>query len=408
MADKKHDDRLTEIAGGQHADEAPQVFKVGQMGSAQNGRRKRRRFKHHLSFAEMMSDKRSYIKYIHLRTQSIPYTQLRYPACAGMLLAVLLLCCNCAKGQRMSSLADRYLEAFQRGEEFHGPSTGLIVGGTPHAASGQIMRGQPDRAVLAQLSQALTSDSPFVRQNVVALLVDIGLQVDPRRPEGTEALCDREIIETLVKGGLARRDAAREATMDALRKLVRPADLSAWADAFAKAVDEKPTKDALLMVAKAKAIGAKPLVAKLSQSPQWTNDESLRIAQAALGNKVIEDEFVAETAKSHASKDSKQFVESLAPLAMIGTRTSLVALAKYLRTPLTFLIPEALERSLRLNVLDALRYHYPDQPEFYPNNIHAEADYTAAEHFCTKELSVTYEMPVPPFMTYRPFPIPLK
>ena len=33
MADKKHDDRVTEIAGGQNADEAPQVFKVGQMGS---------------------------------------------------------------------------------------------------------------------------------------------------------------------------------------------------------------------------------------------------------------------------------------------------------------------------------------------------------------------------------------
>ena len=33
MAGKKHDDRVTEIAGGQNADEAPQVFKVGQMGS---------------------------------------------------------------------------------------------------------------------------------------------------------------------------------------------------------------------------------------------------------------------------------------------------------------------------------------------------------------------------------------
>lgn len=39
MSDKKHDDRVTEIAGEQNADEAPQVFKVGQMGSAQSGRR---------------------------------------------------------------------------------------------------------------------------------------------------------------------------------------------------------------------------------------------------------------------------------------------------------------------------------------------------------------------------------
>ena len=39
MADKKHNDRVAEIAGRRHADEAPQVFKVGQMGSAQSGRR---------------------------------------------------------------------------------------------------------------------------------------------------------------------------------------------------------------------------------------------------------------------------------------------------------------------------------------------------------------------------------
>ena len=39
MADKKHDDRVTEIAGGQGADEAPQVFKVGQMGSVHSWRR---------------------------------------------------------------------------------------------------------------------------------------------------------------------------------------------------------------------------------------------------------------------------------------------------------------------------------------------------------------------------------
>ena len=39
MADKKHDDRVTEIAGGRHTDEAPQVFKVGQIGSAHSGRR---------------------------------------------------------------------------------------------------------------------------------------------------------------------------------------------------------------------------------------------------------------------------------------------------------------------------------------------------------------------------------
>jgi hypothetical protein len=323
---------------------------------------------------------------------------------AAVIAAVNLLPSTHTKGQRMSTAADHYLEAFRRGEEFRGPSTGLVVGGALHAPSGRMMQGQPDPAAIAQLSQELTSGSVFVRLNVVALLVDVGLQVDPGRPAGTEALRNKEIIEILVKGGLGKRDAAREATMDALRKLARPADLRPWTARFVQELEGKPSKDGLLLVAKAKGIGAKPFVEELARSPDWQKQESLKIAQAALGNRAVEDEFVRQTAQANEAKDSRQFMQSLAPLAMIGTRTSLAALARYLRTPLTFLVPGALEKSLRLSVLEALLYHYPDRPELYPNNIRTEADYKAAERLCSQELGLTYDMPAPPFMTYRPFP----
>jgi hypothetical protein len=39
MAGKQHNDRVTQIVGGRDADEAPQIFKIGQVGSAQSGRR---------------------------------------------------------------------------------------------------------------------------------------------------------------------------------------------------------------------------------------------------------------------------------------------------------------------------------------------------------------------------------
>jgi hypothetical protein len=323
---------------------------------------------------------------------------------AMLIVAGNLTACCCMKGSRMNTSASHYVEAFRRGEEFRGPSSGLVIGGTLHAPSGKMMQGQPDPTALAQLAQELETGTAFVRLNVVALLVDVGLQADPGRPAGTEALLSPEIIDILVKAGLGKRDAAREASMDALRKLARPADLSPRAKAFVKALEEKPTKDGLLLVAKAKAMDAKPLIDELAQSGEWKNQESLRIAQASLGDKAREDEFVQQVARVHDAKDSRAFMQSLAPLAMIGTRSSLAALARHLRTPLTLLLPGTYERSLRLSVLEALMYYYPERPEFYPNNVRSEADYEAAERFCARELGVTYDMPTPPFMTYRPFP----
>ena len=75
-----------------------------------------------------------------------------------------------------------------------------------------------------------------------------------------------------------------------------------------------------------------------------------------------------------------------------------------IRSPMTILVPNAYEKSVRLNVLEALLYNFPDQTVLYPNNIISEKDYTAAEEFCTKTLGVTYTTPPPPFMTIRGFP----
>jgi hypothetical protein len=307
----------------------------------------------------------------------------------------------------MSTPADRYIEVFQRGEEFQGPSTGLVVGGKPHPASGRIMQGQAEPSSLVRLADELGTGSAFVRQNIVALLVDVGLQTDPGRPDGTEALRDPRIIEILVQPGFSKRDAAREAAMEALRKLARPADLVQHAGAIARALEEKPTEDALLLVAKAKAVAAKPFVETLAPTPSWNGNVAARITLAALGDKAVEAEFVRSAAEAHTARDSQMFMDALGPLAMIGTRTSLIAIAGYLRTPLTFLVPNALEKSLRLNVLDALRYDYPDNPLFYENNIHSDREYEAAEKFCEAEFGISYGDPRPPFMTYRPFPVPL-
>ncbi|MCK7510883.1 MAG: hypothetical protein MZV70_46975 [Desulfobacterales bacterium] len=67
----------------------------------------------------------------------------------------------------------------------------------------------------------------------------------------------------------------------------------------------------------------------------------------------------------------------------MGTPRSLKALAGLLRSPLVIHVPGLFDKSVRLNVLDALSYNFPDQPVLYANNIITKEDYTAAERFCT-------------------------
>jgi hypothetical protein len=301
--------------------------------------------------------------------------------------------CNTKKEIGMSTNAQDYIAAFQRGEDFTPPSIGVIVD------------GQPDRAAIQLLGKELAVANPSVRENIIALLVDMGQRTDPLTPKGADVLRHPQIIALLAGAGLAKQDLGREAAMDALRKLVTRPDLGRFEDAFVKALDETPTEEAFLLVAKAKPKKAKELVDRLAKLPEWKEVEAAKIARAALGDNDVEDEFLAA---ADAATDGKALAQALGSLALMGTPRSLKAIAERLRTPLTIHIPGAFEKSVRLNVLEALLYNFPDQPVLYPNNIIAEADYTVAEYFCIKTLGVTYTDPPPPFLTYRGYPTPLE
>ena len=298
---------------------------------------------------------------------------------------------NSSKENAMSQ-AQAYIAAFQRGEDFIPPATGVIVD------------GKPDLDSLQVLGQALAVSEPLVRENIVALLVEIGLRTDPLTPKGTEVLRNPKIIELLASGGLAKADIGREAAIDALRKLVTPADLAPFKDNIVKALEESPSEEVLLLVAKAKPKKAKVLVNELAKLAAWKKVEATKIALAALGDTDVEDEFLNVL---NEAKDGETLVWALGSLALIGTPRSLKAIAEHLRTPYTIHVPGAFEKSVRLNVLEALLYNFPDQPILYPNNIIEEVDYTAAEQFCVEKLGITFSEPSPPFLTYRGYPIPV-
>jgi len=293
----------------------------------------------------------------------------------------------------MPTKAQEYIDAFRCGEDFTPPSIGVFSG------------GQPDESSLQILGKELDVANPSVRENIVKLLVDMGKRTDPLTPKGADVLRHRQIIALLAGAGLAKPDLGREAAMEALRKLVTRPDLARFEADLVKVLGDAPTEEAFLLVAKAKPQKTKVLVDRLSKLPEWKEVEAAKITRAALGDKDVEDEFLAA---ADAATDGKALAQALGSLALIGTPRSLKAIAERLRTPLTIHIPGAFEKSVRLNVLEALLYNFPDQPVLYPNNIITEADYTAAERFCIKTLGVTYTDPPPPFLTYRGYPTPLE
>lgn len=191
--------------------------------------------------------------------------------------------------------------------------------------------------------------------------------------------------------------------MDALRKLTTQPTLAKFDHEIFKALEASPSDEAFLLVAKAKPKEAKALVDRLLITPRWRAEEPARVASAALGNTQIEDAYLKIVEQV---TDGKVLAKALGPLALMGTPRSLRAIAERMRTHLTIDVPGAYEKSVRLNVLEALLYNYPDQTVLYPNNIIKESDYTAAEHFCTRTLGVMYTTPPPPFLTYRGYPIP--
>jgi hypothetical protein len=291
------------------------------------------------------------------------------------------------------SKAQDYINAFKSGEDFHSPAIGVFVD------------GQPDSAALQLLGKELSVAEPAVREKIVALLVDMGLSSNATLHKGSGALHHSQIIDLLANDvGHAALDLGREAAMEALRKLVPQPDLARHGLSFLKALAHKPTQEAFLLVAKAKPQNAKTQVDQLAQSAEWKDVEEAKIARAALGDKEIEDEFLDGLTKAEIAKDGKAFKDALDPLSLIGTKRSLKAIAERLRTPLTFHMVGAFERSSRLDVLEALLYNFPDQPVLYPSNIISEADYLAAERFCTKTLGITYNTPAPPFLTQRGYP----
>jgi hypothetical protein len=287
----------------------------------------------------------------------------------------------------MSESAEQYIAAFKRGEDYKSPPTGVVL------------NGRPDEAAVARLTKELAVAEPQVREQIVHLLVDLARRTDPLTPKGADVVRHPSIVAALAGPGLAKSDVGRNGAMDALRRLVTVSDLARYEGEIARTLGA-PSADVFLLIAKAKAMSTRERVERLSNMPEWKDVEAVRIARAALGDRGIEDKYMARMTAAEAASDGPGLAAALSKLGLIGTERCLRAIGERVRTPLIIQLKGSYDKSVRLDALEALLYNYPDEPVLYPNNIIKEEDYAAAERFCTERLGVVYRNTRPPFLTY--------
>ena len=310
----------------------------------------------------------------------------------------------------MQKTAQHYIKDFRSGTAFK----------ADNSVAGMVINGSVVRSHLAVLENELANGTPHVRENIVKMLEKIGLQLDSPSSNKLPVIRDAGVIRALVVQGFAKYDSATSDAAAVLRKRCMPADLARFNDIYTKSIKEG-YGDFLYIAAKAKAFQASPYVERMAQSPVWQEFEEdmkiIKIAQAALGNESVENEFIkdvfnaAENAPAAPKnpfydvgdgKDGEDVASRIALLGLIGTKRSLQTACGFLRSPLKTYVSESRERSIRYDALDAIRYNFPDERVLF--NPLTLAEWAAAEQFCIEKLGATFDGPTPDLPRDRVYP----
>ena len=315
--------------------------------------------------------------------------------------------------------AQTYISEFRHGKDFNQNDsvTGIVVSKNVAPSALKLLRAE------------LAVGTSEVRMNLIRLLEKVGIEMDTPAADKFAVIRDHAVIGVLISEGFSKDDAAAEAAATVSANRTKPSDLATYNDIYAKSLQQLKGQY-LFLAAKAKTTQALPFVEHMAQLPEWQDDpsrrEAIKIAQAALGNKVVEDEFIAavKDAETHApqappnrfynvgsAKDGTEVAKRLGTLGLIGTRRSLLTVCDYLRSPLKSYVPEVSERSVRYAALNALLYNFPDERVLdAPTDL---ADWSAAERFCSKNLGAIFDGPtpnIPPDQAYpsRVLPRPVR
>lgn len=276
--------------------------------------------------------------------------------------------------------------------------TGQPFGGSVQA---YVVAGQPNPDALYVFSQALDQEPEAVRLQVVDLLIALGREVDPLKASGGRLIRNPRIIRLLAQKGLSHVGRARDHCLDALLDSVPSELLGEYGQALTQSLVRFPDNSSLLLVAKAKPQAALPVVKEMAHSPRWAKSEDVQIALAALGDKAAENKFVESFL---ATRNPEQKANLAKSLGYIGTDKALHALASQMRTDLIIEMPMVSRSSVRLDIMAALSFNFPDKPFLWDSAILDDSGYARVEQFCEKTFGTKWTGPRPRFLTIQGFP----
>jgi len=293
------------------------------------------------------------------------------------------------KGDKSMDKVVQQIERFHAGETFRGDTTAFIAGGVV------------DYQAVDFLAEALLKEEEAVSEQIAALLAGIAKNVDPLNSMGGDVVRDARIIEVLIDYGLTNPGIVRDYCLDVLQLKVPPKLLVRHGKALSVNLEQWPDSTAFLLVAKVKPPVAVEIVDKLAETPEWGEEWEVHVAKAGLGNTDVEASF---TDAFLASDDPEEKAALAEKLGFIGTETSLKAVASEMRTGLIIEMPEVMNTSVRLSLIEAFNYNFPENPIFFVNTIVDDSGYAMVETFCETNYGIEWTTKRPPFLTIQGFP----
>ena len=264
-----------------------------------------------------------------------------------------------------------------------------------------LVDGRMDREAFLALRSALVAEPDTVREQVAKALALAAEEADPLRPRGGRLVRSREILSTLVEQGLANRDTARDFSIETLLEYTPAEALEPHESTLVENLKKWPDSKLLLLIAKGKFASARPVLEELLRLGEWAEDERAWVAAAALGDTAAERRFV-EPFLETADPAEKARLARL--LGYIGTERALSALAGQMRTDLIYAVEGGPARSVRVDIMQALRHNFPEETALYDRALLDPDVYDRVERFCEERLGIAWQTPRPPFLTIAEYP----
>ena len=278
---------------------------------------------------------------------------------------------------------DRAIQSLRAGDSAVGDIRAFVDGARLSAAASALFRA------------ALQEGSDVERKRLVHALEAIGQRLDPLFERGSILVRDAACIALLVDPGLAVMGQARDTAIDVLLTCVPTQLLQPVGQKLVEHLRAHPDDLSLRLIAKARLPAARIEIAKLMTMPQRAVSESVKLAYAALGNATVEQEFIQAFLSTH---DAAEKARTARLLGYIGSPNALKALAREMRCELVVATPGVMRRSVRLDIIAALRMSYPDKVFLWDQAIRDDSGYQAVEDFCVQHLGARYRTPRPPFL----------